>query len=125
MGLEIAFCSNVQCPKGKGQVGDEIEQSARRRLCFWLAQERGCKTKTTNLIADGIGSTWVQLKRVNPSPSPTHSATDSEWVLVEVVLNAVNRCSRETDLIQEYEVKHGYYLARRNKAAKKNEEMKA
>ncbi|KAG5576522.1 hypothetical protein H5410_056656 [Solanum commersonii] len=42
--------------------------------CFWLARERGHKTKNTKLIVVGIGSTWVQLKRVNRSPSPTHSA---------------------------------------------------
>ncbi|KAG5585156.1 hypothetical protein H5410_045590 [Solanum commersonii] len=43
-------------------------------LCIWLARKRGRKTKTTKLIAGGIGSTWVQLKRINPSPSPTHSS---------------------------------------------------
>uniref|UniRef100_M1CNU6 Integrase core domain containing protein n=1 Tax=Solanum tuberosum TaxID=4113 RepID=M1CNU6_SOLTU len=68
--------------------------------CFWLARERGRKTKTTKLIADGIGSTWVQLERVNPSPSPTHSARDSEWAKAEAILNAATRCSRETELIR-------------------------
>ncbi|KAG5590100.1 hypothetical protein H5410_040614, partial [Solanum commersonii] len=46
--------------------------------CFWLARERGRKTKTTKLIAGGIRFTWVQLERVNRSPSPTHSARESE-----------------------------------------------
>ncbi|KAG5586043.1 hypothetical protein H5410_046477 [Solanum commersonii] len=80
MGLEITFCSSALSPEGKGQVGNEMEQSARRRSCFWLARERGRKTRTTKFIADGIESTWVQLERVNPSPSPTHSARESDWV---------------------------------------------
>ncbi|KAG5586045.1 hypothetical protein H5410_046479 [Solanum commersonii] len=93
MGLEIAFFTSVLSIEGKRQVGDEMEQSTHRRSilrsstitsndskrkeCFWLARERGRKTKTTKLIAGGIGSTWVQLERVNPSPSPTHSTRDS------------------------------------------------
>ncbi|KAG5571602.1 hypothetical protein H5410_061368 [Solanum commersonii] len=60
----------------------------------------GRKTKTTKLIAGGIRSTWVQLERVNPSPSPTHSARESEWAKTEAMLNAVTRCSRETELIR-------------------------
>ncbi|KAG5571357.1 hypothetical protein H5410_061123 [Solanum commersonii] len=59
---------------------------------------RGRKTKTTKLIAGG--STWVQLERVNPSPFPTHSARESEWVKAEAMLNAAIRCSRETELIR-------------------------
>ena len=55
-------------------------------LCVRLARERGRKTKTTKLIASGIGSTLVQLERVNPKPSPTHSARESEWTKVWVVL---------------------------------------
>ncbi|KAG5571603.1 hypothetical protein H5410_061369, partial [Solanum commersonii] len=45
-----------QCvkPYRKDQAGNEIEQSA----C-----QRGRKTKTTKLIAGGIGLTWVQLER--------------------------------------------------------------
>ncbi|KAG5571399.1 hypothetical protein H5410_061165 [Solanum commersonii] len=39
---------------------------------------RGRKAKTTILITSGIGSTWVLLERVNPSPSPTHSVQESE-----------------------------------------------
>ncbi|KAG5585306.1 hypothetical protein H5410_045740, partial [Solanum commersonii] len=62
--------------------------------------ERYRKTKTTKLIASGIGSTWVHLERVNPSPSPTHSARESEWAKAEVVLTAATRCSRKTELIQ-------------------------
>ncbi|KAG5606682.1 hypothetical protein H5410_028174 [Solanum commersonii] len=77
MGLDIAFCSSVLSPEGKGQVGDEMDfakvpyrpttQNAKR-----MKAKRGRKTKTTKLIAGGISSTWVQLERVNPSPSPTH-----------------------------------------------------
>ncbi|KAG5631208.1 hypothetical protein H5410_002925, partial [Solanum commersonii] len=59
-------------------------------LCFRLARERGRKTKTTKLM----------FKRVNPSPSPTHSARESGLAKVEVVLHAITRCSRETELIQ-------------------------
>uniref|UniRef100_M1DFL3 Putative plant transposon protein domain-containing protein n=1 Tax=Solanum tuberosum TaxID=4113 RepID=M1DFL3_SOLTU len=62
--------------------------------------ERDRKTKTTKLITGGIGSTWVKLERVNPSPSPTHSARESEWVKAEVVLNVATQCSRETELIR-------------------------
>ncbi|KAG5610416.1 hypothetical protein H5410_021697 [Solanum commersonii] len=42
----------------------------------------------------------VQLERVNPSPSPTHSARESEWDKADVVLNVAIRCSRKTDLIR-------------------------
>ncbi|KAG5580179.1 hypothetical protein H5410_050806 [Solanum commersonii] len=93
MDLEIDFCSSVLSPEGKGQVGDEMKQSA----------QRGRKTKTTKLIASGIGSTWVQFERVNPSPSPTHSAREtweSEWSKAEVVLNVETQCSREIELIR-------------------------
>ncbi|KAG5590923.1 hypothetical protein H5410_041437, partial [Solanum commersonii] len=69
-------------------------------LFKFLARERGHKTKTTKLIAGGIGSTWVHLGRVNPSPSPTHSARESEWAKVEAVLKAATRCSRETESIR-------------------------
>uniref|UniRef100_M1DSV7 Uncharacterized protein n=1 Tax=Solanum tuberosum TaxID=4113 RepID=M1DSV7_SOLTU len=66
-----------------------------------LARERGRKTKTIKLIADGIGSTWFHLERVNPSPSPTHLARVSEWAKVEAVLKAATRCSRETESIRD------------------------
>ncbi|KAG5594650.1 hypothetical protein H5410_035882 [Solanum commersonii] len=69
-------------------------------LCYWLAQERGSKTKTTKLIAGGIGSTWVQLKRVNPRPSHIHSARESKWAKVKALLKTTTRCSRETELIR-------------------------
>ncbi|KAG5576572.1 hypothetical protein H5410_056706, partial [Solanum commersonii] len=69
--------------------------------CFWLVRERGRKTKTTKLIASGIGSTWVQLERVNLSPSPTHSARESEWAKAEAVLNATTWCLIEIELIRD------------------------
>ena len=47
-----------------------------------------------------IGSKCAQLERVNPRPSPTHSARESEWAKAEVVLNAAIQCSRETELIR-------------------------
>uniref|UniRef100_M1DDI6 Polyprotein protein n=1 Tax=Solanum tuberosum TaxID=4113 RepID=M1DDI6_SOLTU len=62
-------------------------------------RERGRKTKTTKLIVGGIGSTWVQLEKENPSPSSTYSARENEWAKSEAVLNAATRCSRETELI--------------------------
>ncbi|KAG5584835.1 hypothetical protein H5410_045269 [Solanum commersonii] len=33
-----------------------------------------------------IGSSWVQLERVNARPSPTHSARESEWDKAEAAL---------------------------------------
>ncbi|KAG5632164.1 hypothetical protein H5410_003881 [Solanum commersonii] len=39
-------------------------------------------------------------ERVNPSPSPTLSARESEWAKAEFVLHAATRCSRETELIR-------------------------
>ncbi|KAG5586079.1 hypothetical protein H5410_046513, partial [Solanum commersonii] len=74
-------------------------QNAKRLKCLRLARERGRKTKTTKLIVGGIRSTWVQLKRVNHNPSPTHSSRESEWVKAEVVLKAATRCSREIESI--------------------------
>ncbi|KAG5631853.1 hypothetical protein H5410_003570 [Solanum commersonii] len=46
-------------------------------LCFRLARERGRKTKTTKLMA----------------------ARETEWAKAEVVLHAITRCSRKTELI--------------------------
>ncbi|KAG5580235.1 hypothetical protein H5410_050862, partial [Solanum commersonii] len=122
IGLKITFCSSALSPEEKGQQyhisqrlktqrgerlqqeGDEIDQMANRRMYrrsrLTSPKERGRKTKTTKLIVGGIGSTWVQLERVNPSPSPTHSARESEWDKVEAVLKAATRCSRETKSIQ-------------------------
>ncbi|KAG5580599.1 hypothetical protein H5410_051226 [Solanum commersonii] len=37
-----------------------------------------------------IGSPWVQLERVNPSPFPTHSSQESEWVKEEALLKSGN-----------------------------------
>ncbi|KAG5631405.1 hypothetical protein H5410_003122 [Solanum commersonii] len=65
-----------------------------------IAEERGRKTKTTKLIAGGIGSRLVHLERVNPNPSPTHLARESEWAKGEVVLNVATWCSRETKWIR-------------------------
>ena len=48
----------------------------------------------------GLGRHKVQLDRVNPSPSPIHSAQESEWAKVEAVLHAATRCSREIELIR-------------------------
>uniref|UniRef100_M1DUJ3 Uncharacterized protein n=1 Tax=Solanum tuberosum TaxID=4113 RepID=M1DUJ3_SOLTU len=37
-----------------------------------------------------IGSSWVQLERVNPRPSPTYSARESEWAKAKAMLNCCN-----------------------------------
>ncbi|KAG5631685.1 hypothetical protein H5410_003402 [Solanum commersonii] len=47
-----------------------------------------------------IGSSWVQLERLNPRPSTTHSARESEWDNAETVLKCATRCSREIKLIR-------------------------
>ncbi|KAG5572700.1 hypothetical protein H5410_062466 [Solanum commersonii] len=47
----------------------------------------------------GVGRHEVQLERVNPSPSPTHSARESEWVKAEDVLHAASGCPRGAHLI--------------------------
>ncbi|KAG5576840.1 hypothetical protein H5410_056974, partial [Solanum commersonii] len=85
--------------------GDEADQRADRRV-----HQRSQLTApsdpsqhiflTTINTTGGIGSTRVQLERVSPSPSPTHSTRESEWAKAEVVLNAATRCSRETELIR-------------------------
>ncbi|KAG5632752.1 hypothetical protein H5410_004469, partial [Solanum commersonii] len=45
--------------------------------CFWLARERGFKTKIVESM----------LERVNPKPFSTHSAEESEWTKVKAVLH--------------------------------------
>ncbi|KAG5590913.1 hypothetical protein H5410_041427, partial [Solanum commersonii] len=47
-------------------------------LCFWLARERGRKTKTTKLMA----------------------ARESEWAKVKAILHAASGCPRGTHLIR-------------------------
>ncbi|KAG5599140.1 hypothetical protein H5410_030510 [Solanum commersonii] len=61
-GLILTFCSSVLSPERKDQIGGEKEQSAYQHD--------------------------AQLERVNPSPSPTHSARESEWAKAKVVLHA-------------------------------------
>ncbi|KAG5571975.1 hypothetical protein H5410_061741, partial [Solanum commersonii] len=56
-------------------------------------------------MAGGIGGHEVQLERVNPSPSPTHSAPESEWAKVEFVLHAASGCLRETHLIRAHSLR--------------------
>lgn len=46
-----------------------------------------------------IGSSWVQLDKVNLSPFPTHSARDSDLFEEELCLKAVFGCVKETELI--------------------------
>ncbi|KAG5571669.1 hypothetical protein H5410_061435, partial [Solanum commersonii] len=77
----------------------KIQRVSTPRNWTWLARERGRKTKTTKLIAGVIGSTWIQLERVNPSPSLIHSTRESEWAKAEAVLKSATRCLRETESI--------------------------
>ncbi|KAG5631572.1 hypothetical protein H5410_003289, partial [Solanum commersonii] len=105
MGLEITFCSSMLSFQGKGQVASR--RSVPRSITIppndpecEHAEERGRKTKTTKLIASGIGLTWIRLERVNPSPSCTHLVKESEWCKVDAVPNAATGCSRETELIR-------------------------
>uniref|UniRef100_M1DF02 Integrase core domain containing protein n=1 Tax=Solanum tuberosum TaxID=4113 RepID=M1DF02_SOLTU len=100
IGQEITFCSSVLSPEWKDQVVDEMEQSA----CCRVFQERGRKTKTTKLIVGGIGSTWVQLERMNPSPFPTHSAPESEWAKAEFVLNVATQGG---EYVEQYSCENG------------------
>ncbi|KAG5631184.1 hypothetical protein H5410_002901 [Solanum commersonii] len=60
-------------------------------LCFRLARERSRKTKTTKLMASGIGSTL----------GSTRETRESEWTKVEVVPHAATRSLRETELIRD------------------------
>ena len=48
----------------------------------------------------GVDRHEVQLERVNPSTSPTHSAQESEWAKAEVVLHVASGCPRGTHLIR-------------------------
>ncbi|KAG5615058.1 hypothetical protein H5410_014882, partial [Solanum commersonii] len=49
-------------PKGGSpSVSTILTNYAEWSSCFWLARERGCKSKTTKLIAGGIGSTWLEI----------------------------------------------------------------
>ncbi|KAG5580437.1 hypothetical protein H5410_051064, partial [Solanum commersonii] len=107
-------CSSVLSPEGKGQVcdekeqskGDELDQRADRRVCRRSrltapnspSQHKFLNTINTclnfvfelNEIPVVIGSSWFQLERVNPRPSPTLSARESEWAKAEVVLKCGN-----------------------------------
>ncbi|KAG5584869.1 hypothetical protein H5410_045303 [Solanum commersonii] len=70
-------------------------------LCFRLAREREVvKLRLLNCWPVGVGRHVVQLERVNPSPSPTHSAQENEWAKAEDVLHAASGCLRGTHLIR-------------------------
>uniref|UniRef100_M1DLF5 Uncharacterized protein n=1 Tax=Solanum tuberosum TaxID=4113 RepID=M1DLF5_SOLTU len=96
MGLEIAFCSSVLIPEGKGQVGDEMEQSA---LCRSVSR-RSTISPNHSKCEEAEGQSR-KFERLNPSPSPTQFALESEWAKVEAVLNEATRRSRETELIRD------------------------
>ena len=46
--------------------------------CLWLAQERGYKTKITELMVYGYWVVMGSLERVNPKPNPSDLATEKE-----------------------------------------------
>ncbi|KAG5587430.1 hypothetical protein H5410_047864, partial [Solanum commersonii] len=95
---EVLLLPNAsKCKNAEGKSIKAMKLTKRQMIeCI----ERGHKTKTTKLIASGIGSTWVQLERVNPSPFLTHSARERECTKAEAVLNAATQCSREIELIR-------------------------
>ncbi|WMV37689.1 hypothetical protein MTR67_031074 [Solanum verrucosum] len=81
------------------------------------AQGQGCKALVSAeveasdvFIIVGLGRHEVQLERVNPSPSPSHSARESEWAKAEAVLHAATRCLRETVLIRGDETLQAMWL---------------
>ncbi|KAG5595633.1 hypothetical protein H5410_036865 [Solanum commersonii] len=93
---------NTRMLKAKAE-GDEPDQRADRRMCRRsqliapndTPQPKFLNTINTfvfelNEIPVFIGSSWVQPKRVNPRPSPTLSARDSEWAKAEDVLKCGN-----------------------------------
>ncbi|KAG5577118.1 hypothetical protein H5410_057252, partial [Solanum commersonii] len=86
-GLILTFYSSVLSPERKDQIGGENEQSTCRRV---VPQS-------------------IQLERVKPSPSSTHSTRESEWAKAEVVLHAATPCSRETKLIRVTNIQRIYY----------------
>lgn len=47
-----------------------------------------------------IGSSCVQLERVNPRPFPTIPDRETDWAKVEAEHKLATRCLRETELIQ-------------------------
>ncbi|KAG5576273.1 hypothetical protein H5410_056407 [Solanum commersonii] len=42
------------------------------------------------MIQNANMSSWVQLEGMNPRPSPTHLARESEWAKAKVVFNCCN-----------------------------------
>ncbi|KAG5580514.1 hypothetical protein H5410_051141 [Solanum commersonii] len=88
------LCSSVLSPKRKDQIGCEKEQPA---CCRAVPRSSTISPYDPGL---GLGRHEVQLERVNPSPSPTNLARESEWAKAEVVLKVATRCSRETELIR-------------------------
>ncbi|KAG5631569.1 hypothetical protein H5410_003286, partial [Solanum commersonii] len=59
---------------------------------FYLAFEdlKFSNSKKLEMGLVVIGSSWFLLERVNPRPSPTLSARESEWAKAEVVLKSGN-----------------------------------
>ncbi|KAG5595181.1 hypothetical protein H5410_036413 [Solanum commersonii] len=81
-------------------VTECIRYPAERLLVRPIFREREVvKLRLLNGWPVGVGPLEVQLERVNPSPSPTHSSQECEWAKAEVVLHAARRCSRGTHLI--------------------------
>ncbi|KAG5584895.1 hypothetical protein H5410_045329 [Solanum commersonii] len=92
-----SFRAIVLSPKRKDQIGSEKEPSVCRRAVSRSSTMSPNDPKHDDV---GVGRHEVQLERVNPSPSPTHSAQENEWAKAEVVLHIASGCSRGTHLIR-------------------------
>uniref|UniRef100_M1DTM7 Uncharacterized protein n=1 Tax=Solanum tuberosum TaxID=4113 RepID=M1DTM7_SOLTU len=80
---------------------------------------------STDLGESGtVVSPEVQLERVNPSPSATYSARESEWAKAEAVLKAAARCSRQTKSIRGIWIEEQSKDTNRQKGTKQADEMK-
>ncbi|KAG5599817.1 hypothetical protein H5410_031187, partial [Solanum commersonii] len=86
-GLNLAQSSSVLSLEGKDQVGNEREQTARRQIVSRRTTISPNDSKREDAEDKIIGSLWVQLERVNPRPSPTHSARESDWAKVKAGSN--------------------------------------
>ncbi|WMV32582.1 hypothetical protein MTR67_025967 [Solanum verrucosum] len=75
-------------PEGENLVGERKEQLASRQTVPRCSAISPKVTEPEDAEGSvGIGLSWVQLEGVNPKPFSTHSARESEWTKVKVVLH--------------------------------------